>query len=107
VQLRGARNRRASPEIWQATFAWLGSQRLEPLSPKRHAPKPTKRLQARVQLWAPYLAFLEGTGHADRFRKTVMERAARKRNDLREFQGRRRVTAPRRAPERVAVPGQA
>ena len=29
VQLRAARNRRAPPEIWQATYGWLGSQRLD------------------------------------------------------------------------------
>ena len=40
VQLRAARNRRAPPEVWQATYAWLGSQRLEPLAPERHTPKP-------------------------------------------------------------------
>ena len=28
VQLRAARNRRAPPEIWQATYGWLGGQRL-------------------------------------------------------------------------------
>ena len=55
VQLRAARNRRAPPEVWQATFSWLGSQRLEPLSPLRHAPKPMKRIEARRKLWSPYL----------------------------------------------------
>jgi hypothetical protein len=38
VQLRAARNRRAPPEIWQATYSWIGGQRLMPLSPLRHAP---------------------------------------------------------------------
>ena len=40
VQLRAARNRRAPPEVWQATYAWIGSQRLEPLAPERHTPRP-------------------------------------------------------------------
>ena len=84
VQLRAARNRRAPPEVWQATFAWLGGQRLEPLSPERHAPKPTKRVQARRRLWEPYLAYLEGTGGAQRFQRTVLERLrARTRRRLR------------------------
>ncbi len=74
VQLRGARNRRAAPEVWQATFAWLGGQRLEPLSPERHAPKPMKRVAARRLLWEPYLGHLEDNGGAQRFRRTVLER---------------------------------
>jgi hypothetical protein len=61
VQLRALRNRRAPPEVWQATFAWLGSQRLAPLAPERHVPKPLKRLEARRQLWRPYLEHLRGT----------------------------------------------
>ena len=64
VQLRAARNRRAPPEIWQATYSWLGGQRLVPLSPLRHAPKPMQRIEARRQLWNPYLEVLEGTRHA-------------------------------------------
>jgi hypothetical protein len=74
VQLRGARNRRAPPEVWQATFAWLGGHRLEPLSPARHAPKSVKRVMARRLLWEPYLQHLEGNGGAQRFRRTVLER---------------------------------
>jgi PcfJ-like protein len=74
VQLRAARNRRAPPEVWQATFAWLGGQRLEPLAPARHAPKAMKRLAARRQLWEPYLGYLEGNGRAQRFRCQVLER---------------------------------
>src|SRR5262249_55775939 len=73
VQLRAARNRRAAPEVWQATFAWLGSQRLLPLVPERHAPKPLQRLAARRQLWEPYLAYLERNGRAQRFRRQVLE----------------------------------
>jgi hypothetical protein len=73
VQLRGARNRRAPPEIWQATYGWLGSQRLAPLSPLRHAPKPMQRIEARRQLWSPYLEVMEGTRHAGPFRRTVFQ----------------------------------
>jgi len=72
VQLRGVRNRRASPEIWQATYSWLGGQRLAPLSPLRHAPKPMQRIAARRQLWSPYLAILDGTRHAGAFRRMVL-----------------------------------
>ena len=73
VQLRAARNRRAPPEIWQATYGWLGGQRLAPLSPLRHAPKPMQRIEARRQLWSPYLEVLEGTRHAGPFRRTVFQ----------------------------------
>ena len=73
VQLRAARNRRAPPEVWQATYAWLGSQRLAPLSPQRHAPKPMQRIEARRKLWGPYLEVLEGTRHAGPFRRTVFQ----------------------------------
>src|SRR5262245_42639989 len=73
VQLRAARNRRAPPEVWQATFSWLGGQRLEPLSPLRHAPKPTKRLEARRKLWSPYLQALAGTRHEPAFRRAVSQ----------------------------------
>src|SRR5256885_1348966 len=73
VQLRAARNRRAPPEIWQATYSWIGGQRLMPLSPLRHAPKPMQRIEARRQLWNPYLEVLEGTRHAGPFRRTVFQ----------------------------------
>jgi hypothetical protein len=72
VQLRAARNRRAPPEVWQATFAWLGSQRLEPLTPERQVPKSAKRIEARRQLWEPYLRFLARSPHARVFRHLVM-----------------------------------
>jgi PcfJ-like protein len=73
VQLRAARNRRAPPEIWQATYSWIGGQRLMPLSPLRHAPKPMQRIEARRQLWNPYLEVLEGTRHAGPFRRMVFQ----------------------------------
>jgi hypothetical protein len=100
VQLRGARNRRAPPELWQATFAWLGGQRLEPLSPGDHLPKPPRRAAARRKLWGPYLAFLAGTSHAKAFRRAIMERCIGGCGLLR----RRLVCVPRQAPaERARV----
>jgi len=72
VQLRAARNRRAPPEIWQATFSWLGGQRLTPLAPLQHAPKPMQRVEARRQLWNPYLEFLVGSRHEPAFRRLVL-----------------------------------
>jgi hypothetical protein len=72
AQLRAARNKRASPEVWQATFAWLGAQRLEPLSPRRQAARPDDRALARRALWMPYLQFLEGTPHLQDFRRLAL-----------------------------------
>lgn len=72
VQLRAARNRRAPPEIWQATFSWLGGQRLAPLAPLQQAPKPMQRVEARRQLWNPYLEFFAGSRHEAAFRRLVL-----------------------------------
>ena len=72
VQLRAARNRRAPPEIWQATFSWLGGQRLAPLVPLQQAPKPMQRIEARRQLWSPYLEFFAGSRHEAAFRRLVL-----------------------------------
>jgi len=79
VQLRAARNRRAPPEIWQATYAWLGGQALEPLSPERHVPKPIRRAEARRKMWGPYLAFLAGTPHEPPFRRLMLQQAGGRR----------------------------
>jgi hypothetical protein len=80
VQLRAARNRRAPPEVWQATFAWLGSQRLLPLAPTRLAPNGGARRQARRQLWRPYLEHLRGMcrgqEHAQALRQAIKRNVA-------------------------------
>jgi PcfJ-like protein len=94
VQLRGARNRRAAPELWQATFAWLGGQPLVPLSPGDHLPKPLRRAATRRELWGPYLAFLSSTSHAKAFRRAIVDRCISRRGLVR----RRLVPMPRPAP---------
>ena len=109
VQLRAARNRRAPPEVWQATFAWLGGQRLEPLAPERHTPKPAKRTEARRRLWGPYLAFLAGTPHEQLFRRAVMDQVPAWRTATGERRVPRRRTAElqmrlRALGERMGVP---
>lgn len=81
VQLRAARNRRAPPEVWQATFSWLGSQRLEPLSPLRCAPKPLKRIEARRELWRPYLEVLASTRYEPAFKRAVFQSTLRPSRD--------------------------
>jgi hypothetical protein len=77
VQLRAQRNRRAAPELWQATFAWLGTQRLEPLWPDRHIPRLPRRAEACRNLWGPYLAFLADTVHGPAFRRALTARRRR------------------------------
>ena len=109
VQLRAARNRRAPPDIWQATYAWIGSQPLEPLTPGRHTPKPSKRMEARRQLWGPYFAFLAGTPHEQPFRRVVMAPVVRRRMASGEHRVPRRRTAElqlrlRALGERIGVP---
>jgi hypothetical protein len=114
VQLRGARNRRAPPEVWQATFSWLGGQRLEPLSPLRHAPKPMKRVEARRKLWSPYLQTLAGTRHELALRRAVSRDARPSGQDRRVLPAQhpgpraagvaaRRMVAPAPAPAPVVV----
>ncbi len=108
VQLRGPRNRRAQPEVWQAAFAWIGSQRLEALSAQRHAPTPIKRLEARRHLWRPYLEHLTGSRHEPAFRRAAFQPSRLPGEDARPPLLRRprdvppEATAP--APETGATP---
>jgi hypothetical protein len=83
VQLRGQRNRRAPPEVWQATFTWLGGQHLATVAPLQQPPKPTERAEARRQLWQPYLEFLAGTRHEAAFRRLVTQQARARAQDRR------------------------
>lgn len=69
-QLRGPRNRRASPEIWRATYTWLGAQ---PLRPKIPLPAERSSIGARKAArayWRPYLAAL-AADVADEFAETL------------------------------------
>lgn len=63
VQLRAPRNARAHPQIWRATFAWLGSQELCPAP--SHSISRTARRQAWRRLWRPYLATLDPADRAE------------------------------------------
>lgn len=53
VQLRAPRNRRAPPEVWQAAYAWLGSQQLDLIEADEQLP--AKRRANRRAFWLPYL----------------------------------------------------
>ncbi|MEO1207217.1 MAG: hypothetical protein AAFV45_12895 [Pseudomonadota bacterium] len=63
LQLRGPRNRRASGRIWQATYAWLGSQRLKPRRMTLKRPDPRRAIQSFNQsFWTPYVTELRDAG---------------------------------------------
>ncbi len=72
VQLRGPRNRRASAEVWQATFAWLGAQKLTARKVRSPRMQSAQKTLARRQLWAPYLDHLEGSGLEEPLRRLLM-----------------------------------
>lgn len=71
IQLRAARNRRAAPDVWQATFAWLGGQRL-PARPRRTPSMALHRSAARQKLWQPFLQHVAGTDLEGEIRRVVM-----------------------------------
>lgn len=89
-QLRGPRNRRVAPSVWQAAYAWLGDQPPRPVSPERWRPSASGLRNAARTLWEPYLAVLESRGAADRFRAmTVGGSQARSAGEGRSATGRR------------------
>lgn len=90
VQLRGPRNKRAHPEIWQAAYAWLGAQEMHPVPPQ--VINSAARRRAWRALWKPYLSVLEPDDR-DRFERLAM--------DLDRVRGRRRP--PQRARRTAAV----
>lgn len=59
-QVRGPRNRRASPHVWQAVHAWLGAQ---PFRALNAAPtSPTRARDALKAFWGPYHKVLAAEG---------------------------------------------
>ena len=75
IQLRMRGNRRAPPQVWQATYAWLGSERLRPISATRRATRLTTIQRAAwFDLWRPYLEWLEARGVASGFADLVGSR---------------------------------
>lgn len=59
VQLRGPQNKRVSPQIWQAAYAWLGSQELQPKCDDFCKVKPVEETR-RIKIWGSYLLALAG-----------------------------------------------
>ena len=103
VQLRGMRNRRAPPEVWQATYAWMGSQALRAaVARAARAEADPKRAEARRKLWGPYLQFLAGTPHEAPFRRLMLEQTSGRR-ELRRRPGAMRTRLRARALEPPAT----
>lgn len=71
-QLRGPRNRRVAPALWQAAYAWLGQQLPRPVPPERWKPSAARLRDAARTLWEPYLTVLDGRGAGDRFRAMTL-----------------------------------
>ena len=63
-QVRGPRNRRAPPAIWQAAHAWLGGQIFRPLSASPTPPAISR--EAMKLFWHPYVKALEAGGLSNR-----------------------------------------
>lgn len=55
LQLRGPRNRRASPDVWRAAYAWLGGQELRALASQPASLGSDKARRTARRLWRPYL----------------------------------------------------
>lgn len=66
-QLRGPRNNRAAPEIWQAAYAWLGQQTFRVFPGPSHGAR-TEVAKAWDHLWGPLLSDLTDTGLRKRTR---------------------------------------
>lgn len=76
-QIRGPRNRRAPPPVWQAVHAWLGAQPFRTLAVVA-TPAAASRDAYRA-FWRPYLAHLEEVGIAHRLGSPMAIREARRR----------------------------
>lgn len=92
-QIRGPRNRRASPAIWQTVHAWLGSQPFRSLTASA-TPGAASR-EAVKTFWKPYQAAIAAAGLSYRLTTPVGSREMRR--------GRTRVAVARAA----AVPSTA
>jgi len=74
LQLRAPRNRRASAEVWQATYAWLGMQSLRPRYASATRINHSRCRRAARAFWQPYLDHLEPRGLDTEFADLVLSR---------------------------------
>lgn len=63
-QLRGPKNRRAGPELWQAAYKWLGGQTYRPMKEGVLGGKEIAR-KIKVGVWKPYFDFLKPNPHLE------------------------------------------
>lgn len=71
-QLRGRRNHKARPEVWRAAYTWLSGQSLRPPHASARRLDRARTQQAALELWLPYLEFLDNAGLAEEFAASVI-----------------------------------
>ena len=76
AQVRGPRNRRAPPAVWQAVHAWLAGQSFSPLDT---SPTPAQATRdAFRRFWEPYVGAAESAGLPPHVLARVLGRDARR-----------------------------
>lgn len=75
-QIRGPRNRRAPPIVWQVVQSWLGAQPFDPRDAEPTSPQLTR--EAFRAFWEPYVELAEGAGLPPNVLARVLGRDARR-----------------------------
>ena len=70
-QLRGVHNRQVGPDIWQAVYAFLGSEKPRPL-PLIAGPDHSQSLATAKQIWEPFVSQI-GSWHSVAVARTFFE----------------------------------
>lgn len=75
-QIRGPRNRRAPPAVWQAIHAWLAGQPFRPVDTQPTSAQATR--EAFRKFWQPYVNAVESAGLPPHVLARVLGRDARR-----------------------------
>lgn len=75
-QVRGPRNRRAAPAVWQTVHAWLAGQTVRPVDVSPTSAQATR--DAFRRFWAPYVEAAEAAGLPPHVLARVLGRDARR-----------------------------
>lgn len=75
-QIRGPRNRRAAPAVWQAVHMWLAGHAVRPLDTAPTSAQATR--EAFRQFWSPYVEAAESAGLPPHVLSRVLGRDARR-----------------------------
>ncbi|MGD9802269.1 MAG: PcfJ domain-containing protein [Hyphomicrobiaceae bacterium] len=75
-QVRGPRNRRAAPAVWQAVHAWLAAQSFKPIDVSSTSAQATR--EAFRRFWHPYVDAAENAGLPPHVLSRVLGRDARR-----------------------------